>query len=305
VRKSLFLTAVMVLVVTILPAPVRGQTEGDDTEKQERAYPDLLLEKVGEVAEIRYKEMIENRAVNRDGDKALMRLAHYRFFKNDYAGSEYYLRSLLERYGDSELTGEARLWLGSTHLARGETRATLVELQGGFQELEASNATNDDLSGRYLFWIGEAYLRDGKTSDAREYLERFYETFPRHSYSALLSDRLRTVYADLGMRQALEKLERRAAITPPVVSNPDDDEALRAGEYLVQVASFSSEESAEILAEDLDRTGFKASVYKVKLDSGVRHRVVLGGFTDRAAADTAAMKLEKEGYGKAIVERRK
>jgi len=296
-----FSVAAIVILAVVLATNLAGAQAKDS----EKTYQDLLHEKVGEVGEIRYGEIIETGSGERDGDKALMRLALYRFFQKDYAGAEYHLRNLLGRYPGSPLGGEARLWLGRTHLARGETMASLLELQGGLKELNAAGTAGGDLAGRYLFWIGEAYLRDGKSTDAREYFERFYGSFPGHPLSSLLSERLRSAGSDLGKGQGKESPGLRAATDSGSADSPGEGAASREGEFLVQVASFSSQENAEILAEDLGRSGFEASVHEVRLDSGILHRVVLDGFSDRETAAATAARLKEKGYGTAIVEKRK
>lgn len=300
VRVGLRVAKTVVLAVMMATNLARAQAE--DSEK---TYQDLLHEKVGEVAEIRYGEIAATGSGEKDGDKALMRLALYRFFKKDYAGAEYHLRNLLKQYPASPLTGEARLWLGRTHLSRGEATASLLELQGGLKELNAAGTAGGDLAGRYLFWIGEAYLRDGKSTDAREYFERFYRSFPGHPLSSLLSERLRSAGSDLAKGQGEERTELRPATDSGSADNPEEGAASREGEFLVQVASFSSRENAEILAEDLGRSGFEASVHEARLDSGIVHRVVLDGFADRETAAATAARLKDKGYGTAIVEKQK
>jgi tetratricopeptide (TPR) repeat protein len=201
------LPGIFFFLFTGVEAGVMGDVrEGGD------AYRQALREKVGEVAEIRYKKALEAKKGGPDGDKVLMRLGLYRFFKGDYAGSEYYLRRLIERFEGSDLVGEAELWLGRTFLSRGDTRSALVEFRKGLQGLERSGSEDSELLGKYYFWLGETYSRDGNLAEARRCLETVQGMSIVHLRPSLVRDRLRSVYGALESR---EQGERRRTRTRP------------------------------------------------------------------------------------------
>ena len=273
-----------------------GINEGAD------AYRGALMEKVGEVAEIKYKALADSRFSGQDGEKALLRLAQYRFFLEDYTGTEYYLRRLTTRDDLSGIEGEARLWMGRTYLARGEWRAAQVEFLGGLETLEAGNVSDPELIGRYLFWVGETYRQSGKALEAREYYENLSARFPAHSLSAIVSRRLRSVNRDLGVAPGSEPAEEAPVSISPPGQTPPPEVAPTDLNFRVQVASFSSRANAAKLVEDLTSVGYAPRIREVHLESGARFRVYLDGYDSREEAERVARELERKGYGKAFVE---
>jgi len=55
-------------------------------------YAEALHEKVGEVAEIRYRALAEAAAPVEGAEAARFRIALYRYMQGDYAGAEHHLR---------------------------------------------------------------------------------------------------------------------------------------------------------------------------------------------------------------------
>jgi hypothetical protein len=270
------------------------------------SYSGAVQEKVGEVAEIRFKELADSGERKEGVAESLMRLAKYRFFQDDFAGSEYYLRRLTEGFEGSVLAGEAKLWLGRTYLSRMELRAALVELNGGLEEQESRRIKNDDLIGRYLFWIGEVYLRDNKASEAREYFEKFSESYPGHPLITQLLKKLQGIYRGSGMNQAVEKVDKQLKDTE-IVRKPTKDRDAKEKtrppreSYLVQLASFSSNESAQKMLETLENRGIKARIREIELRQGIRYRIVIEGFESREKAEEKARKVKKDGYDYTII----
>lgn len=256
-------------------------------------YPDIVQEKVGEVSEIRYKELVDSKLERQEREKALMRLALYRYFQGDFAGSEYYLRRLIGRFGETEEGREARIWLGRTYLARGEYGSALVELSSGLEELDDSLENGDDLAGRYLFWIGEAYRQSGKAADARHYFESFQRRVPGHPLSSVLRGRLAETYRELGIDPSTVRIE-----TPP----SEERRPPTPGSFRVRIASFSKKGNASKLVRELGAAGYEADIEEVSLESGRFYRVVLGGYDDRGQAEEVAKKVRREGYSMAYVE---
>ncbi len=269
------------------------------------SYDATVLEKIAEVAEIRFKELADLGTSGDEAAGALLRLGKYRFFQEDFAGSEYYLRKLVEGFVGSDLAGEARLWLGRTYLARIEIRSALVELQGGLEEERSRRVKDDDLIGRYLFWIGEVYLRDDKTSDASGYFETLSDSHAGHPLSTVALRKLRQIYQNKGMSQAVEKVDRKLKESefgePPAKDRKADGKTRQREEYLVQLASFSSNANARNMVKALEADGFKAQVREIKIAKGTRYRVVIGGFDSREKAEETARKVEKKGYDSSIV----
>lgn len=83
-----------------------------------------------------------------------------------------------------------------------------------------------------------------------------------------------------------------SVVIPP---NPDDidltvvedNEGSKVPRYLVQVASFSSQKRADLLAAELRAAGMKVEVDVVERTAGRLHRVRVGPYAGRAEADSA------------------
>ncbi len=304
-RRKSGIVAGLILVIGFLPA---GNTFGENdvgigTTIGDGTYPSVLLEKVGEVSEIRYRELVESKSDRADTEKALMRLALYRYFQGDFAGSEFYLRRLIGRYGETDPGREARIWLGRTYLARGEYRSALVELRNGLEELEDTSKSGNDLIGRYLFWIGEGYRQSGKASDARHYFESFLKRVPGHPLTSVLRERLSDTYRSLGLDPASIRIDRSSTGEGPAETRKEAGRtAANDGSFQIRIASFSLRKNALALVRDLAEKGFEAEIEDAVLETGTFYRVVMGGYTDRERAEEIARKVHREGYTKAYVE---
>ncbi len=283
-----------------------GQADKEGKEEESPGtYKEVLKERVGEVAEYRYKGYVESKTDQGDKDQAMLRLALYRYFLGDYAGSEFYLRRLVKRYEESELIGEAKLWMGRTYLARGELRAALVELREGLKRLEDSEDASDDLIGRYLFWIGESCLRNQKVSEAGDYFGRLAERLQDQQITSVPTGRFEEACRSLGMRDLIEGLDGREESVS--ATDPSRPYAVKTGDkaYFVQVGSFSARENAAALVLALKDAGLIANIHPVEVANGTYYRVMLGGFESRGKAEEIAGKVMEEGYGKTIIEERK
>lgn len=82
---------------------------------------------------------------------------------------------------------------------------------------------------------------------------------------------------------------------------PASPTAPAAGDWAVQVGSFSSEENAKRLQSRLKSAGFKNFQVRLVTDSGTMHRVRVGPVDDRPAAESLAARLGKAGYPGRVV----
>jgi DedD protein len=95
--------------------------------------------------------------------------------------------------------------------------------------------------------------------------------------------------------------EKAPAVTTVIVPNDPDNVDLTVTEdqagsdsprYLVQVASFSSEKRADLLAAELRGAGMKVTVDEVDRTAGRLHRVRVGPYAERTDADDAITKIK-------------
>lgn len=83
----------------------------------------------------------------------------------------------------------------------------------------------------------------------------------------------------------------------PLVDVAPIEESDDTPRYLVQVASFSSEKRADALAADLRSAGMTVEVDVVERNGGRLHRVRVGPYSDRPAADAAISKIKTGSNG--------
>lgn len=91
---------------------------------------------------------------------------------------------------------------------------------------------------------------------------------------------------------------RPSAVTGPAQSDPD-------GSFLVQVASFKTEEDAGRLTVRLQKKGVQATIERADLgDRGVWYRVIAGPYTERLQAEQVSALLKSEERLSALVRSR-
>lgn len=82
----------------------------------------------------------------------------------------------------------------------------------------------------------------------------------------------------------------------------DADAALKAGHYILQVASFRSMKDADGLKAQLTLLGFRPVVQTVAIDSDEKwHRVRIGPYADRDSLDAARVRLRADGHDNPLV----
>lgn len=91
--------------------------------------------------------------------------------------------------------------------------------------------------------------------------------------------------------------------SPAGASQPSSSaqEVKNAGDWAVQVGSFSSEDNALRLQSQLKAAGFQTFRTRLVADGRSMHRVRVGPVADRSAADALASRLGKAGYPGRVV----
>ena len=80
------------------------------------------------------------------------------------------------------------------------------------------------------------------------------------------------------------------------------DAALKAGHYVLQVASFRSMKDADGLKAQLTLLGFRPVVQTVAIDSDEKwHRVRIGPYADRDSLEAARVRLRADGHDNPLV----
>lgn len=82
---------------------------------------------------------------------------------------------------------------------------------------------------------------------------------------------------------------------------PSPEPSPGAGQWAVQVGSFSRLDNARRLAEQLKSGGFDAYLSRVVTDAGTMHRVRVGPVADRDAAEALLKKLTRAGQKGRVV----
>ena len=82
----------------------------------------------------------------------------------------------------------------------------------------------------------------------------------------------------------------------------DAKEALKLGNYILQVASFKSMKDADGLKAELTLLGFRPVVQTVAIDSDEKwHRVRIGPYADRESLESARIRLRADGHDNPLV----
>ena len=82
----------------------------------------------------------------------------------------------------------------------------------------------------------------------------------------------------------------------------DADAALKAGHYILQVASFRNMKDADGLKAQLTLLGFRPVVQTVAIDSDEKwHRVRIGPYADRDSLEAARVRLRADGHDNPLV----
>jgi DedD protein len=96
-----------------------------------------------------------------------------------------------------------------------------------------------------------------------------------------------------GVAATESKSESKVTAAPTVEAKSD---AQKSGAFVVQVAAFSDRYGARSLVVKLKRGGFPGYTEAVATDKGTLHRVRVGPYPSREAADAARAKLKAAGF---------
>ena len=96
--------------------------------------------------------------------------------------------------------------------------------------------------------------------------------------------------------------DTESSISPAVEKDAQGDTALKAGHYILQVASFRSMKDADGLKAQLTLLGFRPVVQTVAIDSDEKwHRVRIGPYADRDSLEAARVRLRADGHDSPLV----
>jgi len=87
----------------------------------------------------------------------------------------------------------------------------------------------------------------------------------------------------------------------PAKATPPPKTVSTTGMWAVQLGSFGSQENAERLAADLRKQGFAAFLSQLATGEGQLHRVRVGPQKDRESAEAMAERLQKTGHRGQVV----
>ena len=92
------------------------------------------------------------------------------------------------------------------------------------------------------------------------------------------------------------------AVEEDAQGDADTDTALKAGHYILQIASFRSMKDADGLKAQLTLLGFRPVVQTVAIDSDEKwHRVRIGPYADRDSLEAARVRLRADGHANPLV----
>lgn len=193
-----------------------------------------------------------------------------------YLKSGNYLRAsdifeiILKEFKNSLFKDQTLLGLGDALFLKGDYAGA----GGKYREL--LNAKNGkDLLPALYYRLSQASFKQGKTEQAKEYLNKLKSDFPQ----------------SLEVRLSRELFPLTAA---PAQTGP-------AFYYTVQVGSFSNKANAVNLVKKLQGYGYPAFMEEGVSKDKINYRVRIGKFKSRAEAQDMENKLSKQGYPTKII----
>lgn len=201
----------------------------------------------------------------------------------DYEKASSALTSFIRQYPHTARAPEARYWLGEAQFAQMQV-AKAVDALKPFESMPVTTPKRAPA----LFRLGAGYQRLGSKADAARVFGILYRDYPG------------TIEAHNAARQ----LKALGVATPPSPTPQPSSQA--AGQapavapakqhWAVNIVSLDARTDARQMLARLHKQGLHATMMKAKVAGKLWYRLRLTGYADRAAAESARLKLVEKGY---------
>lgn len=294
---------------------------------QEDQYKKAKAEKDEIVMKALYEKAYEEDHDSIFGQKSLIELAKYNFFKRDYRNAV----SFLKKIHHQEIS-DKQYWLAKSYLKLGKYQLSIISSQIFIAESD----DNEKIENAY-FLIAEAYLQQkmykrafntleslrtskyinnnipllhykmgickeeqGKFEQALMFYKKLKQDFPYHQYCYLADDRIYNLKKDEKLDIDLTEIKSFRKEEPIEESKAATGKDLK---IYLQVGAFGSEDRAEKLGKKVKVIGYKYIVFSKIKNNSKLYVVAAGPFDENDNLKKAMQKLKKNDIDSYIIKR--
>ena len=316
-KKKIF----MICLLTIFVASSFGKLTQEDQFNKAKAEKDVKVMKA------LYEKAYEEDHDSFFGQKSLLELAKYNFFKRDYDNA----LSLLKKIHHQKISNK-QYWLAKSYLKLEKYQLSIISSQIFIAELD----DNVKIENAY-FLIAEAYLQQkmykrafntleslriskyinnnipllhykmgickeqqGKFEQALMFYKKLKQDFPYHQYCYLAEDRIYNLKKDDKLEIDLTEINTFRKEEPMEESKAATGEDLK---IYLQVGAFGSEDRAEKLGKKVKVIGYKYIVFSKIKNNSKLYIVAAGPFDENDNLKKAMQKLKKNDIDSYVIKR--
>ena len=316
-KKYIFI----ICLLTIFIASGFGKLTQEDQFNKAKAEKDVKVMKA------LYEKAYEEDHDSFFGQKSLLELAKYNFFKRDYDNA----LSLLKKIHHQKISNK-QYWLAKSYLKLEKYQLSIISSQVFIAESE----DNVEIENAY-FLIAEAYLQQkmykrafntleslrtskyinnnipllhykmgickeqqGKFEQALMFYKKLKQDFPYHQYCYLAEDRIYNLKKDDKLEIDLTKINTFRKEEPKEESKAATGEDLK---IYLQVGAFGSEDRAEKLGKKIKVIGYKYIVFSKIRNNSKLYIVAAGPFDENDNLKKAIQKLKKNDIDSYVIKR--
>ena len=294
---------------------------------QEDLYKKAKAEKEGSAMKILYENAYEEDQDSFFGQKSLLEIAKYNFFKRDYKNAVLFLKKI-----HHQEISDKQYWLAKSYLKMGKYQLSIVSSQIFIAESD----DNVQIENGY-FLIAEAYLqqkmykrafntleslrtskyinnnipllhykmgickeKQGKFEQALMFYKKLKQDFPYHQYCYLAEDRIYTLKKSNKLEIDLSEINTFRKEEPVEESKAATGKDLK---IYLQVGAFGSEDSAKKLGKKVKVIGYKYIVFSKIKNNSKLFVVAAGPFNENDDLKKAMQKLKKNDINSYVIKR--
>ncbi len=294
---------------------------------QEDQYKKAKAEKDGTAMKILYENAYEKDQDSFFGQKSLLELAKFSFFKRDYKTAVSFLKKI-----HHQKISEKQYWLAKSYFKMGKYQLSIVSSQ----IFIAESNDNVQIENGY-FLIAEAYLqqkmykrafntleslrtskyinnnipllhykmgickeKQGKFEQALMFYKKLKQDFPYHQYCYLAEDRIYSLKKNDKLEIDLSEINTFRKEEPLEESKAAIGKDLK---IYLQVGAFGSEDSAKKLGKKVKVIGYKYIVFSKIKNNNKLFVVAAGPFNENDDLKKAMQKLKKNDIDSYVIKR--
>ncbi len=294
---------------------------------QEDQYKKAKEEKDGTAMKILYENAYEEDQDSFFGQKSLLELAKYNFFKRDYKNAVLFLKKI-----HHQEISDKQYWLAKSYLKMGKYQLSIVssqifiaesddkvQIENGYfliaeaylqQKMykRAFNTLESLRTSKYInnnipllhYKMGICKEKQGKFEQALMFFKKLKQDFPYHQYCYLAEDRIYSLkkndkveidLSEINTFRKEEHIEESKAATGKDLK------------IYLQVGAFGSEDSARKLGKKVKVIGYNYIVFSKIKNNNKLYVVAAGPFNKNDDLKKAMQKLKKNDIDSYVIKR--